>query len=334
MELDRNNAADLATFFAKRFPHPHQRRALVDEARMVFREPNSGGPFEAWALLITRAQEQRAVDRLSNAAAAQDAEDENLQAVCALLAGRPWPPQPRAGAPRGLALSVGAVALGVAAALALVLLPGDSTPAAAPEVATVSVAPQASGLRRSSPPPAAAQKAPPVAASETPPAPPAPPAAAAAPEAAAPEAAAPAPVPEEAPAAAPAPPAGTSAPPAPAPAPTAPATGTDAPPALPATQADDHGRCTTAAGGLVGYYYAGRSAPGAAGETITVDRTAFVRADYPDRHNRYNAKAAVRCSVIEGDQLTLTGAPIAVPGDAYWVPVYSGAVAPARVANN
>lgn len=311
MELDRNNAADLAQFFAKRFPQPHQRRELVDTARVVFREPATGGAFEAWALLLTRTQEQSALERLASAAARQDSDDENLQAVCALLAGRPWPPQPASQRRSGLLLSGGALLLGAAAAAALVFFtggdPAPTAPEATPETTT-----------------AALQADPPAVAAPAPPAEPAPAPAEARPTPAPVAAAAPPPEPEPEPAPEPQP-EPEPAPPAPAVAQSSPRSA-DAPPPLPATRAHHSGRCTVPDGGLVGYYYAGREAPGSKGQTIRVDRTAYVRADYPDRHNRYDRKAAVRCSVLEGDQLLLTAAPIQVPGDAYWVPVYSGAI--------
>jgi len=92
----------------------------------------------------------------------------------------------------------------------------------------------------------------------------------------------------------------------------------------PAPAATSRGRCRAGKDELVGYWYAGKDAPGSAGETIVAANTTNVRADYPDEHNSFNARAPVRCLLLEGDQLTLTADPIAVPGDRYWVPLYGG----------
>ena len=88
--------------------------------------------------------------------------------------------------------------------------------------------------------------------------------------------------------------------------------------------ANKNGRCTAEPGEVVGYWYAGRNAPGSAGQTITMDRSVNVRADYPDAHNGYDARSPVRCVLKAGDQLVLTQAPISVPGGAYWVPLVTG----------
>ncbi|MEL6342958.1 MAG: hypothetical protein AAFV53_07475 [Myxococcota bacterium] len=82
------------------------------------------------------------------------------------------------------------------------------------------------------------------------------------------------------------------------------------------------GACRGAPDDLIGYWYAGVDAPGASGETITVPVPTNVRADYPDAHNGFNARAAVRCVLVKGTRLTLKADPIAVPGDRYWVPLH------------
>ena len=84
------------------------------------------------------------------------------------------------------------------------------------------------------------------------------------------------------------------------------------------------GRCTTREGGVVGYWYAGRTSPGAQGSTIQVAQAVRVRADFPDVHNRFNARAPIRCFLSPGDTVRLSAAPIHVPGDAWWVPLHSG----------
>ena len=83
------------------------------------------------------------------------------------------------------------------------------------------------------------------------------------------------------------------------------------------------GRCRSS-DRIVGYWYAGRSAPGAQGEVLTMDYAVRVRLDYPDAHNQFNARAAVTCHLVPGDRVRLTDAPIHVPGDAYWVPLTDG----------
>jgi hypothetical protein len=108
--------------------------------------------------------------------------------------------------------------------------------------------------------------------------------------------------------------------PTPAPAPTPTPTAA----AAPAAEQDYTGRCRGSAGELIGYWYAGSSSPGSSGETITAPVTTNVRADYPDVHNDFDARATVRCILLEGQQVTLSVEPQAVPGGRYWVPLYGG----------
>jgi hypothetical protein len=106
---------------------------------------------------------------------------------------------------------------------------------------------------------------------------------------------------------------------------------TAAPPPVAApttTVADRTGRCAGQPGQVVGYWYAGSTAPGQAGQTITMRQGANVRADYPDVHNGYNARAPMTCALKAGDRLTLSRDPIAVPGGAFWVPVVAGDLLP------
>lgn len=97
-----------------------------------------------------------------------------------------------------------------------------------------------------------------------------------------------------------------------------------APAPTPARSSAATGRCMAPAGELVGYWYAGRQAPGAQGETITLRSGITVRADYPDLHNGYNARAAERCALVAGDRVHLSRAPVLVPGRVYWVPLAGG----------
>ncbi|MDG1484549.1 MAG: hypothetical protein P8R54_33490 [Myxococcota bacterium] len=238
-----------------------------------------------WGTLLLRAQSSGRLAHLADAAFAEAPEDENLRDVRQILT-----------APRRRKQTLFAVSSAVALALTLVIAfaATRSDPVAEPPVQPAAVLASADNT----PPPAARVAAP-------------------KPEAVAPVVKAPEPpeAPEvrEAPAAleAPAEPAGSGAEEAPAPR------------AVPASRAST-GRCRAGEGELIGYWYAGADAPGAAGATISVPVTVNVRADYPDEHNRFNARADVQCVLLEGDRLTLTVDPIRVPGQRYWVPLYGG----------
>lgn len=91
-----------------------------------------------------------------------------------------------------------------------------------------------------------------------------------------------------------------------------------------AVTANHHGRCTTAAGGLVGWWHAGSSTPGAQGEVIRMRQGARVRLDLPRPANHFDARAPERCALFEGDQVRLTGAPVQIAGGSWWVPLHSG----------
>jgi len=75
---------------------------------------------------------------------------------------------------------------------------------------------------------------------------------------------------------------------------------------------------------VVGYWYAGDTAPGIAGETVTVPHAVNVRADYPDVHNNFDARAHINCVLQEGDVVRLSKDPILVPADRYWIPLVNG----------
>ena len=83
--------------------------------------------------------------------------------------------------------------------------------------------------------------------------------------------------------------------------------------------ANHHGRCTTAAGGLVGWWHAGTTAPGAQGEVIRMRHGARVRVDLPRPANRFDARATERCALFEGDQVRLQ------PANATMDPIYTPA---------
>ena len=80
-------------------------------------------------------------------------------------------------------------------------------------------------------------------------------------------------------------------------------------------------------GELVGYWYAGEEPPGTQGCTVTLGHAVNVRVDYPDVHNRFDARSTVTCVLQEGDVVRLTAAAVKVPGNAYWIPLISGDLA-------
>ena len=86
-------------------------------------------------------------------------------------------------------------------------------------------------------------------------------------------------------------------------------------------------RCTAEEGEVVGYWYAGEQLPGTQGSTVTLTHAVNVRADYPDVHNRFDARSTVTCVLQEGDVVRLSSAAVKVPGNAYWIPLISGDLA-------
>ena len=83
-------------------------------------------------------------------------------------------------------------------------------------------------------------------------------------------------------------------------------------------------RCTSKPGEIVGYWHAGETPPGRAGDTLEMPHGRNVRADYPDVHNRFDARAEVQCQLHRADRVKLTREPIRVPGGHYWVPLMHG----------
>lgn len=298
MELDPTSLADLTAFFAKRFPTPAERGTIKRAAGVQCSEAKDTRPDVAWGRLLTRAQELSATHRVADAAAALRPDDDNLQAAAAFLAGRPWPPRPASAWPVQQAAALAGLLAIAGGAWAM-----STTRATARQDAPSVVA---SSVETNAPvDPAPVDEQPEVEPQDTvqqslsnaePPAEttPEPPAAAD-------------PQPVEAPQAA-----------APEPAPTPKVHPTPHKPA-PATEVPG---CRTDADTLVGYWYAGGTAPGAAGDVVTLSQAMNVRADYPDKHNHYNRRAPVRCALAEGARVRLKVDPVAVPGNAYWVPLY------------
>lgn len=296
MDLNPAEIRDLAAFFAKRFPEPEARARLGVKAGLDHAVGSDApDPVRGWSRVLGEAVRRGRLRHLVLAAQASLPQDENLQELGALFRRRPDPLPVLALAGALAAVLVGVVAVGLVGALstggAEALRSGsDSGQPLADLVSTSSGA--ASGGS-----PAAAQS-PPAA-----PSPPAPgsqlvsdPSAAAAVDDA-----------TNAPEAAPEVPSAIS------------------PSPRSAVQlANESGRCTAGPGELVGYWYAGRSAPARAGQRLVLDRSVNVRSDYPDAHNSYDARTPIRCVLRPGDVLVLSKAPVEVPGGAYWVPLVTG----------
>lgn len=249
MDLSSREAADLARFFARRFPDRGDVDDLARQAGVTLDDTLAGDHLAVWSSFIVEAQAQGRLRRLARAAAGSDAADENLQEVCALLSRGEGPPT--------------AMMVGLPAAVLAVLVLGIG----------------AWWTLRSGPEPVAPPPVP-AAAEQTTPTPP---------------------------------PLETVAP---------------TPPPVTETPTLVTGRCGGQRGQVVGYWYAGRTPPGRAGQAITLRQGANVRADYPDVHNGYDARAPMVCSLVAGDRLTLSQDPIQVPGDAWWVPLVAGDLQP------
>jgi hypothetical protein len=97
--------------------------------------------------------------------------------------------------------------------------------------------------------------------------------------------------------------------------------------AAPAPRLADH-PCARAGDGVVGWWYAGNHAPGAAGEVIQLPRDANVRASAPGKDNRYNAHTKVRCVLKQGDRVRLSADATRIPPGVYWVPLRAEDVQP------
>jgi hypothetical protein len=285
MELQPHDLRELAEFFAKRFPRSNDRRLLLDQLRLPHREHEGQPPIQSWMALLETARDRRALTRLGEVAQRLRPFDENLASMTELLN------RSEGGRGRGTFQMVGmvmAALLAVGSTWAAVTGSSEAKNNDEPEAERFS----AEDMSESPP--------------ET--------LAAGTPEA------------EKEPFQLPGWAAiltkirsGAEAGPAPVPESTQPSTNLPS-----ATPAYHSGRCTIADDGVVGYWYAGENAPGAAGEVVVMDHSVNVRADYPDHHNAYDARSSVRCQLANGDKIRLTADPILVPGDRYWVPLYNG----------
>jgi len=101
---------------------------------------------------------------------------------------------------------------------------------------------------------------------------------------------------------------------------------TDGEPEPASASASSSSPCPGPAGTVIGYAYAGRTSPGALGDTWRVSRGLNVRVDYPRRENNWSSKARVVCVLPPGTRVRLDREPIAVEGGVTWVPVLPDAV--------
>jgi len=82
-------------------------------------------------------------------------------------------------------------------------------------------------------------------------------------------------------------------------------------------------RCRPSGDGeLIGYWYAGEQSLESKDGWLEMDVWRNVRADYPDKHNNYNARATINCTLSPKTKVFLKDPPILVPGGKYWVPIY------------
>ena len=293
MELSDHEYTELAAFFAKRFPPPAEDEVPGDS------------PEADWKSALLEAAEKKQLHKMVADYSSRCPDDENLQALCTLL------PGDRARGSRALKFTLAA---GVAASLAVVSTTG---------LAAIALGLWTQGIWSST---SLAQQSPPSSFHRV--------------ETTAEvrhEPTEPALVHNitaleietestEAPSGPPTtPPPATNVPTPPTPAPVVASTAPAAPQVTaPVRRSHSPDRCRRGEGEIVGYWYSGRAAPGAQGETVTIERDLNVRQDFPDRHNNYNFKSDVRCVLRKGDLVHLSKEPMLVPGDHYWVPLVTG----------
>ena len=296
MRFSSDELIELAGFFAKRFPQAAALRAIAADAGVTPRRDPMAAPEDAWTTLLHQANQQGRMRLLAHAAARRGQDDANLIGVCQVITGstrpgaaRIWDNPRTAPALAGAAIAL----LGLSAFAAFRTPNADAPDPDAPVVESTLAEAVVS-------------------------------------EPTNPTGTAPAPAVDLVAVATPSGSTGTSKPwkagnPLDAARTAVPA----APEAVPARgpveqPANYRGRCRLKEGGIVGYWYAGRSAPAQAGDTIIMPNSVNVRADYPDTHNDFDARTARRCTLAAGDKVRLTSDPIAVPGGAFWVPLHSG----------
>lgn len=76
-------------------------------------------------------------------------------------------------------------------------------------------------------------------------------------------------------------------------------------------------------GDIIGYWYAGSKKPEIQDGWTTISYGRNVRLDYPEKHNNYNARAAVTCVLFDNMTVPVQDEPILVAGNKYWIPLRS-----------
>jgi len=299
MRFSPDELTELAGFFAKRFPKATDLRVIAADAGLTPERDPMASPTDAWTALLHAADTRGRMRLLAHAAARRGPDDANLLSVCQVITGTRSPGRARIwDHPRTApAVAGAAVALLAASTLLAFRSPGTEraetslleAPIAGPVVAATPAgnAPT-DGLVAIEAPLTAAGGPKPWKAGN----------------------------PLDA--------ARTVPTAAPETVPVAETRASSRRDRVPPDPANHRGRCTLKEGGIVGYWYAGRTAPAAAGDTLVMPNSVNVRADYPDSHNGFDARTALRCTLAEGDRVRLTADPIAVPGGAFWVPLHSG----------
>jgi len=291
MRFSPDELTELAGFFAKRFPKATDLRVIAADAGLTPERDPMASPTDAWTALLHAADTRGRMRLLAHAAARRGPDDANLLSVCQVITGTRSPGRARIWDHPRTAPAVAGAAVALLAASTLLAFRSPGTERAETSLLEAPIAG---------------------------------PVVAATPAGNAPTDGL---VAIEAPSTA------TGGPkPWKAGNPldavrTVPATPPEAAPARAAVAPDPanhRGRCTLEGGGIVGYWYAGRSAPAAAGDTLVMPNSVNVRRDYPDTHNGFDARTALRCTLAEGDRIRLTADPIPVPGGAFWVPLHSG----------
>jgi hypothetical protein len=308
MEFSEREIADLAAFFAKRFPSYEQRAVLCEAAGLAGEVQLTGDARVAWLDVIRVATSTGRLTDLVERAIQQRPDDENLREMAAVMgSGKRW----RA---RRWSLLLGTPMVLAAALLLWSPWSGEAPAPSEPEADGVAMA----EAEHEPSTPISPPEEEPGAEDEPELEPePAPELASAMGQAGAqandvqPE---PVPVPEPAPE------------PEPAPVPEPVPVPEPAPAVAPKPTPKPAGavlRCEGPPGEVIGYWYAGETSPGGVGADYTVDGGLNVRVDYPDVHNDFDARSALVCTLGHGWRLRLGHEPIAVPGGAYWVPLAS-----------
>jgi len=294
MEFSQEEIEELSEFFAKRFPESYSRIRIANEAGVLHVETESLSAEEGWAKLLRNTQESGGLARLAVSADKLVPDDELLHEVSAIIAGyrsSSAPRMTRQGSNKRVRLgAMGAGGLVGCMVLALVAWNIRGTSDETQVQVTVNdatIAQELDAVALAAP----LENEPTVVASED--------------KDLAPVASEP--VVEKA---EPVEPVKKSV------------VATAEQPKI--RRANDNGRCTLSEGGLVGYWYAGSSVSAAVGDSITMEHAVNVRIDYPDKHNSFDKRTPIRCTLYSGDLVKLSQEPLLVPGDRYWVPLHSG----------